>query len=146
MAKKDLILDAFTAPTYDDITTFFNKPVQALWQDLNTFIQARYQAIPKIEYSKCSLQMGWNVKYKKAGKSLCTLYPANDHFITLIVIKTDMIPVIESLSTQFEPYILDLIKAARPMNGTLWLMIVINSNAILENVKELLLLKQEPKA
>ncbi|WP_423245054.1 DUF3788 family protein [Heliorestis acidaminivorans] len=24
-------------------------------------------------YSKCSAQPGWNVKYKKSGKSLCTL-------------------------------------------------------------------------
>jgi len=145
MAKKDLILDAFSAPTYDDISSFFNKPTRTLWQDLNSFIQAKYQITPKIEYSKCSLQMGWNVKYKKAGKSLCTLYPASDHFIALLVIKSAMIPVLESSATQFDPYILDLIKATRPMNGTLWLMIKVDNKAILENVKQLLLLKQAPK-
>lgn len=144
MAKKDLILDAFTAPTSEDIASFFDKPTRSLWQDLNTFIQTRYQTIPKIEYSKCSLQRGWNVKYKKSGKSLCTLYPTSDHFITLVVIKSEMIPLIE-LSTQFEPYILDLVKATTPFNGTLWLMIKVDNKAILENVKQLLLLKHAPK-
>jgi len=145
MANRDLILDSFTTPTYDDIALFFDKTARTLWQDLNTFIQVRYQTIPKIEYSKCSLQKGWNVKYKKAGKSLCTLYPVRDHFITLVVIKAEMIPLIQSLSNQFEPYILDLIKAAAPMNGTLWLMIKVDNKAVLENVKQLLLLKHAPK-
>lgn len=145
MPKKDLILDSFTTPSFEDITAFFPEPIRDLWLDLNMFIQTRYQIKPKIEFSKCTLQKGWNIKYKKAGKSLCTVYPACDYFVTLIVIKVEMIPIIASLSTQFAPYIMDLIKSARPFNGTIWLMIEVRSKAILENVKDLLLLKHEPK-
>ncbi|KAB2952754.1 DUF3788 family protein [Heliorestis acidaminivorans] len=36
-------------------------------------MEEAYQAKPHITYSKCSAQPGWNVKYKKSGKSLCTL-------------------------------------------------------------------------
>lgn len=145
MLGQDLIVNSFTTPTFDEITSIFPEPVRDWWLDLNAFIQIRYQAKPKLEYSKCTLQKGWNIKYKKAGKSLCTLYPANDKFITLIVIKTEMIPMIETLSPQVEPYLMEMIKSGRPMNGTLWLMIEVKSQAILANIKELLLLKQAPK-
>lgn len=39
-----------------------------------------------MDYSTCSFQPGWNVKYKKGGKSLCTLYPMDGYFIALVVV------------------------------------------------------------
>lgn len=41
-------------------------------------------------YSCCSMDngswKGWNVKYKKSGKSLCTLYPKQGYFVALIAV------------------------------------------------------------
>ena len=34
-----------------------------------------YKAVCRIEYSKDVWARGWNVKFKKAGKSLCVVYP-----------------------------------------------------------------------
>ncbi len=45
------------------------------------YILRRPKAIRQLEYSKCSLKPGWNVKYKKSGKALCALYPMEDYFI-----------------------------------------------------------------
>lgn len=114
---------------------------QALWQDINSFIQEKYKASPKIAYSKCSAKPGWNVKYQKSGKSLCTLYPEEEGFVALVVILLDLVPIIETMSREFETEILNTLKTAKPFNGTLWLMIPVNKEAVLNNVKQLLLLK-----
>ncbi len=57
-----------------------------LWNELCLYLENTYSVLPKIEYSRCSMQKGWNVKYKKGGKSLCTLYPMDGWFIALVVI------------------------------------------------------------
>jgi len=142
VAEKDLIQDPGFTPAYDQIYNYMNKTAQAHWQDLNSFIQEKYKASPKIMYSKCSAKPGWNVKYNKSGKSICTLYPEKDGFVALVVITLDLIPVIEAMSSRFETDVLALISSARPFNGTLWLMIQVNRAAVVDNVKDLLLLKR----
>ncbi|MFZ5642891.1 MAG: DUF3788 domain-containing protein [Bacillota bacterium] len=141
MLEKDLILEAGYSPTYDEIVDYMSEPAQALWQELISFIRQEYKASPKIMYSKCSAKPGWNVKYQKSGKSLCTIYPERDGFVVLVVISLDLVPVIQAMSGVFEKEILDLVERATPFNGTKWLMIQAGSDKIVNNVKDLLLLK-----
>ena len=74
-------------PTDKNISEYINNN---LWQELNTYLQEVYNVIPKTVYSGCSMKdgpwKGWNVKYKKSGKSLCTIYPKQGWFITLVPI------------------------------------------------------------
>lgn len=140
-----MILDAGHVPQFDEITVFIDEPARTLWQDLNNFIRLNYNSSPKIMYSKCSAQPGWNVKYHKSGKSLCTLYPDEKSFIALVVITLDLVPVIEAMSGELETAIIEAVRAAKPFNGTKWLMIPVTGQAVLENIKKLLLLKQKTK-
>lgn len=57
-------------PTPEQIKEFINNP---LWDNLNNALISTYNVEPKLEYSKCSMQRGWNVKYKK-GVNHCVLY------------------------------------------------------------------------
>ncbi len=72
-----------TKPTFEQINEFINNP---LWDKLNKTLVSTYNIEPKLEYSKCSMQRGWNVKYKKRGKSLCTLYPQEGYFKALVIV------------------------------------------------------------
>lgn len=145
MVETDLILDGSHAPDFDEISGYIGEAGQKLWQGINSFLQERYKALPNIAYSKCSAKPGWNVKYQKSGKSLCTLYPERDGFIALVVITLDLLPVIEELSDQFETEVMDTVRSARPFNGTKWLMIQVRKSEVLDNVKQLLLLKKRVK-
>ena len=40
----------------------------------------------KIEYSGCSMAPGWNVKFKNAGKALCTVYPKEGFFTVMVAV------------------------------------------------------------
>ena len=142
MKGMDMIHDATRAPVAEDIEQYMNQPARLLWEDFNYFIQDIYKTSPKIDYSKCSAKPGWNVKYKKTGKSLCTLYPEKDRFIALIVVTLGLVPVIEGMASEFEPEVMQVIKSTKPLNGTLWLMLAVENEASLGNIKKLLLMKQ----
>ncbi|MCX4339565.1 MAG: DUF3788 family protein [Lachnospiraceae bacterium] len=49
-------------------------------------IKTAYHCTEKIEFSSCSWENGWNVKFKKSGKSLSTVYPRDGYFTVLVVI------------------------------------------------------------
>lgn len=140
-----MIQDAGYMPTYEEIVAYLNEPARVLWQDLDAFIRQKYKVSPRITYSKCSSKPGWNVKYQKSGKSLCTLYPEQDGFVALVVILLEMVPLIEAMSGQLESEVLATVKSARPFNGTLWLMIPVNRKPVVNNVQELLMLKHATK-
>ena len=59
------------SPSLEQVTEYINN---SLWADFNNRIQSTYRTRPCMEHSRCSMQAGWNIKYKKGGKSLCTLY------------------------------------------------------------------------
>jgi len=61
-------MDRSWEPTSEIVTAYVNNP---LWSDLCRYVEAEYQVKPVFEYSRCSMP-GWNVKYRKAGRSLCT--------------------------------------------------------------------------
>lgn len=141
----DLILDASHALAYEEIFTYIKEPALTWWKEINDYIQQKYQVSPKISYSKCSAQKGWNVKYQKSSKSICTLYPEKETFIILIVMKLEMLDMVKTMSSNYEPAVMDMIENARPFNGTKWLMIPVNSAAVLKNVQDLLDFKHEMK-
>ena len=145
MAEKDMIQDESYMPDYDEIDSYIDSPARELWREINHFIKERYKAKPRLMYSKCCAKPGWNMKYQKSGKSLCTLYPERDSFVVLVVITLDLLPVIEALSEELTPEVQETIKGAKPFNGTLWLMLQVENEQALKDVKQLLILKQETK-
>lgn len=143
VAEKDLILDGSHTPAYEEIAAYIDLPARELWRQFNHFVQERYKTSFKIMYSSCCAKPGWNVKYQKSGKSLCTLYPEKDGFTALVVVTLDLLPVIEALYEELTQEVAATVKRAKPFNGTLWLMLKVDSEAALKDVKQLLLLKYE---
>ena len=145
MVERDLILDGSYTPSFGEICEYVNQSARELWKEINSFIQQKYKVVPKVAYSKCAGKPGWNVKYQKSGKSLCTLYPEKDGFVALVVVKLDLVAVIEGMQGDFKVEVLEIVRSAKPFNGTLWLMINVDNQDVLDNVKQLLLLKQPLK-
>lgn len=112
-----------------------------MWGELCGSIEQVYGAQPKIEYSQCSGMPGWNVKYKKSGKALCTLYPAEGFFVCLVVAGDALQNEIEGRLLGFEPYTAELYRRTPSSMGSRWLMIELTSAAILRDVQELIALR-----
>jgi hypothetical protein len=88
---------------------------------------------------------GWNVKYKKSGKSLCTLYPMDGYFIALIVIGNKEVAETELFLPLCSKYVQELYKKTTFSCGGRWLMVNITDKDILEDVKNLIKIRVKPK-
>lgn len=75
--------DKAYCPTLEEIGEYVNNPV---FIQFCTDIKSSYACSEKIEFSSCSWEFGWNVKFRKAGKSLCTIYPREGYFTVLVVV------------------------------------------------------------
>lgn len=121
-------------PSFLAIGKYLKNP---LWDYLTSYIGETYAIEPKIEYSVCSSAPGWNVKYKKGGRSLCVLYPEKDFFTCLVCIGAKEEPKAELLLRTCTEYTRNLYKNCGGLNGTRWMMISVTSRDILEDVKKL---------
>jgi len=133
----------FAQPSPEDISNFIANP---LWEELNRFIQENYEVKPQYVYSGCAAQTGWNVKYKKSSKALCTLYPMNGYFIALVVVGQKEQPEAEIIMPTCTDYVRNLFENT-PMMGKMgmWLMINVTDDNILEDVENLIQIKRKIK-
>lgn len=107
-------------PETADMQGFIGTP---LWASFCAQMESGYGVSPVIEHSTCSAAPGWNLKYKKGGRSLCTLYPAAGTFTCLIAIGGDAAAETDMALHTLGEYARDLYTNAKPCNGTRWLML-----------------------
>lgn len=129
-------------PTLSAISAYIKSP---LWDGLCAYLERIYGVSPTVEHSVCSGAPGWNLKYKKSGRALCTLYPARDFFTCLVSIGSREAMEAELLLSASTDYLQTLYWNAKPFNGSRWLMIEVTSQEILEDVKMLIALRAKKK-
>jgi hypothetical protein len=137
--KWNEIFDADHIPSVDDIHKYLGDG-KAIWKELTDDIEEAYQVKPEIAYSKCSAQPGWNVKYKKKGKSLCTLYPMEGFFIALVVIGRKEEERVKTVidAGQLSVYVNEIYNKTVYSAMGRWLMIEVKDKDILNDIKILL--------
>lgn len=128
-------------PTLNQVADYIDS---SLWIEFNHCIQMCYQIEPIMEYSRCSMQRGWNIKYKKSGKSLCTLYPMSKYFIVLVVIGNKEMQEAELLVQQCTSYVHDVFKNTKTVQGQKWLMIEVRDKRTMHDAFTLINLRKKP--
>lgn len=114
------IKDKAYCPTLEEIGIFVNNTV---FLQFCAAISAKYNCKEKIEFSSCSWEYGWNVKYKKSGKSLCTIYPRDGYFTVLVVIGEKEREAVEAILPECTLELREIYAQTTPGNGQRWLMI-----------------------
>jgi AraC family transcriptional regulator len=135
--KKDIAYK----PNREELAELIKSDVKELFYEFCTIIEKEYDGKIQIDFSKCSAAYGWNIKYKKSSKAICTIYPENDFFTALITLKFSDLELFDIVKTDFTEYINNLIKKSSPFNGTKWLMINIADRQILDDAIKLLKIK-----
>jgi hypothetical protein len=78
------MFDREIQPTESELRGFVGTEI---FTDLHNHLCDSYKIKPKLTYSNCSMDnniwRGWNIKYQKSGKSLCTIYPQQGYFLVL---------------------------------------------------------------
>lgn len=137
----DLIMDKTHYPSMDEINAYFEEKAGKTWREMISFVEGDFKAKPQIAYSVCSGKPGWNVKYKKSGKALCTLYPEREGFVTLVVLGQGDRAAFDLNRGDYCSYITELYDKATLFNGTKWLMISVTDESIFGDVKKLINMK-----
>ncbi len=127
-------------PAPCDVKSFIGIPQ---WGNFLQFMEETCPVPPRMEYSGCSMQPGWNIKFKKSGKNLFTVYPASGYFICMILIGQKEAVETEFLLPSFSGYMQQLYESTQIFKGTRWLMVEVRNQEVLDDLKELILIKMK---
>ncbi|MEG0365431.1 MAG: DUF3788 domain-containing protein [Coprobacillus sp.] len=137
------IKDIDIKPTIDDISDYIKNP---LFMELYNYMISEYKAICTIDYSKDVWLKGWNVKFKKAGKSLCVIYPKDKYITVLVVVGQKEKERVQSLMPKLSTEIKNIYNDTQEGMGQRWLMIDLYShNNVYLDVLKLIQIRREAK-
>lgn len=106
-----------------EIQAFADYIRNPLFERLCTDMEEHYHIKPRVEFSRCSWEYGWNIKFKKSGKSLCTLYPRENYFTVLVVVGEKERERVEAILPGLSLEIQKIYRETKEGNGQRWLMI-----------------------
>ena len=137
------IKDISHAPSLGEIGAYIGFP---LFDTFCQYMDTEYKAIRKIEYSKDVWARGWNVKFKKSGKSLCVVYPKDGYFTVLVVVGNKEKEHVENQLPHLSEEIQELYQTTKEGNGQRWLMIDVHSDdCVYGDVLQLILIRRISK-
>ena len=86
-------------------------------------MEQRYGVCGKPEFSRCDWERGWNLKFKKSGKSLCVIYPRENYITVMVVVGAKEKGTVEEQLLELSPLLQDVYHHTKEGNGQRWLMI-----------------------
>lgn len=112
--------DKNNCPSIEEIGEYVGNPV---FMRFCQMIRDTYQCREKIEYSSCSWISGWNIKFKKAGKTLCTVYPQEGYVTVMTVVGRKEKEAVENILPACTPRLQEIYSQTEEGNGQRWLMV-----------------------
>ncbi len=137
----DAAWPAHRKPEPEDIDRWVDSPLFAAMQ---AWLAETYQISPSVEFSKCSMDRGWNLKYKKGSKSLCVLYVRPGWFTALVTLGGKQAAGLEAQLSTFSDSFRRLYEKTPPFNGGKWLVVDVKEPEQLKDVQRLILMKAKP--
>jgi len=137
------MLDKEHKPSQKEILGYLGDRAGEAWMDIISFLGSHYDFLPEVDYG--GSQYGWSIRYRKSGKSLCTLYPEEGAFTILIVLGKKEVEQFEEYTNEFSTKLVELFTSARQFHDGRWLWIRILDKSDTESVRRLLIMKKKPK-
>jgi hypothetical protein len=111
-----------------------------LWSRLVDFIASNYSMIGDMTYG--GKNYGWNLWYRKSGKSLLSLYPQESTFIAQVVLGREQLE--KALTLTLGENVGRVLKETPSLHDGRWLFIKIECETDVKDVEQLLLVKKRP--
>jgi len=139
------LFDREHEPSEAQVKEFVGNPI---FDELDGHIRETYKVKPKLAYSGCGMDggawKGWNIKYQKSGKSLCTFYPRQGYLQLLVTIGARGVNEAELLMPACTEYIQNLF-AQSDFQGSKYLGIELRDENVLRDVKSLIEIRAKTK-
>jgi hypothetical protein len=128
-------------PTEEEILETIGDAVP--WLDLRQYIRENYDSVEELAFF--AKKYGWTVRYRKSGKTLCSLFPEKGAFSALIVLGKKEAEKALSMVDEFGPAVREVLTNTEQLHDGRWLWIRVLSAEDAVDVKKLLALKKRPK-
>jgi uncharacterized protein YdeI (YjbR/CyaY-like superfamily) len=112
-----------------------------LWEELLHFIADNYP-IPG-EWNFGGKNYGWNLWYRKSGKTLVTLYPQDRYFVAQIVLGKDQVE--QALTSKLGKNVGTVLTETPQLHDGRWLFIKVKTKRDVADIKQLLQIKRRPR-
>jgi hypothetical protein len=137
------MMDGAHTPTEKEIIDFIGEPANGAWVELRRFLKENYDIIPEMIFG--GAKHGWEVRYRKSGKTLCWLTPEKGAVRVLIVLGREESERALSMRNELSPKMYKFIEDTKQLHDGRWLWIRLFTTKDAEDVKKLLPIKRKPK-
>jgi hypothetical protein len=135
------LLDKAEQPTPQDIQQTLGA-AWSLWQNLTRFLAETYPEIPPV-LSFGGKKYGWNLWYRKSGKSLLSLFPNEGYFVAQVVLGNAQVG--QALQLELGEAVGTLLRETPQFHDGRWLFIPVRTDQDAADVQQLLPVKRRPK-
>lgn len=111
-----------------------------LWEQLQQFILDTYHMPGEMSFG--GKKYGWNLWYRKSGKSLVSLYPQQEHLVAQVVL--GKVQVEQALQLELGEHVGRILRETPQLHDGRWLFIPVRSTQDAVDVQQLLLVKKRP--
>ena len=132
-------IDKSHPPEADEIVKVLGTAAP-LWKQIVEFIATNYLMAVDMTYG--GKNYGWNLWYRKSGKSLASLYPQDNAFIAQVVLGREQVE--KALTLTFGENVHRVIHETPSLHDGRWLFIKITTVEDASDLEQLLLLKKRP--
>jgi hypothetical protein len=136
------MMDGTHTPTEKEITDFIGEPAKGAWVKLRGFLRENYDIMPEMIFDK---KHGWDVRYRKSGKTLVTLTPEKGAVRVLIVLGREESEKALSMQNELSPTMHKLIENTKQLHDGRWLWIRLFQTENAKDIEKLLPIKRKPK-
>jgi hypothetical protein len=113
------------------------------WKKLKDFLDAKYDFTPELVFF--GKLYGWSLKYRKSGKTLCTLFPETGAFTVLVVMGIREIEEFRQSADQFNAHTIEVFEKAYQYHDGKWLYKRVITEEDLNDVMMVIMIKKKPK-
>ena len=130
-------------PSEEEIESFVGEQAKEAWQEIRKFVESHYDFISETVFY--GAKYGWTIRYRKSGKTLCSLFPEKGGFTVLIVLGKKEAEKALSIQNELNSKIKELLSGTEQLHDGQWLWIRVLTAKDTDDIKKLLQAKRKPK-
>ena len=127
----------------EEIVGFIGDPAREAWTEMKRFIEDRYDLVADTVFY--GAKYGWTARYRKGGKTLCSLFPEKGGFTVLIVLGKKESEKTISIRDELSAKVNKLLGDTEQLHDGRWLWIRLLTASDTDDIKKLLQIKRKPK-
>ncbi|NOU80080.1 DUF3788 family protein [Paenibacillus sp. LMG 31459] len=141
--NSDRFIDKSHMPTEDEVYSSLGTEAKDAWAGLMSFAAQNYDHTAEWNYG--GKNYGWNVRYRKSGKTLFCMFPEKKGFTVLLVLGKKEIEVYRDRCAEFGGSFRSMFDTAAQFHDGKWLWIRVENAIQLEDIQRMILIKRKAK-